>query len=129
MLFPAYWSETGGDNWFVIGLNYPGIPLSGAGGYQLGPNQIMNHEVNRVTNRTLDALQQDFRRIRHMGCQVVRMWAFSQGQGIRWSVSGDNWTCRGLDPEFRENVIEITRRATLERVKIYWTLFNGSDFV
>ena len=129
MLFPSYWSEAGRDNWFVIGLNYPGIPHSGRGGYHLGPNQIMNHDDNQVTSRTLDALQQDFRRIRNMGGHVVRMWAFTQGQGIRWTISGDNWIVQGLDPSFRENVIEITRRAELESVKIYWTLFNGGDFI
>ena len=129
MLFPAYWRDDLANNWYVIGLNYPGIPESGAGGYHLGPNQIMNHDVNRVTQRTLTTLQQDFCRIRNMGCRVVRMWAFTQGQGLRWQEINSEWIVTRIDPDFQNNVREITARAAQEGIKIYWTLFNGADFI
>jgi len=129
MLFPAYWRDDLANNWYVIGLNYPGIPESGAGGYHLGPNQIMNYDVNRVTQQTLTTLQQDFHRIRNMGCRVVRMWAFTQGQGLRWQEINSEWIVTRIDPDFRNNVREITARAAQEGIKIYWTLFNGADFI
>jgi hypothetical protein len=134
MLFPAYWTDLSANDWYVIGLNYPGLANSGAGGYQLGPNPIMRHDVNRVTELTLRKLEEDFRRIREMGCRVVRMWAFTQGQGLRWTQDGTEdgetkWRVSGIDPAFCINVAAITYRAARQGIKIYWTLFIGGDFL
>jgi hypothetical protein len=129
MLFPAYWRDDQPPDWYVIGVNYPGIPESGRGGYHLGPNQVMGHDVNLVTPHTLTTLQEDFTRLRNMGCSVVRMWAFTQGQGLRWNNTRNGTILAGLDRDFRDNVRNITACAARERLKIYWTLFNGSDFI
>lgn len=129
MLFRSYWKDSPADDWYVIGLNYPSLAHSGeGGGYQLGPNQIMGHDENQVTDQTRQELEADFRRIREMGCRVVRMWAFWQGQGLRWR-EGSIWRVNGIDPDFRRNVADITCIAASQGIKIYWTLFNGGDFV
>jgi hypothetical protein len=123
MLFPP-----SNPRWFVVGVNYPSIAESGWTGNSLGPNQIMGWNRNRVNDRTLDTLSDDFRRMKNFGADVVRMFAFKNGQGLRWQEGTQPWIVNGLDEDFERNVVAITARAEEEHMKIYWTLFDYSDF-
>ena len=131
MLFPAFWRDDRDNRWFVVGANYPSIANSGRLGYSLGPNEIMEWNDNLVTTETLDTLRADFRRMKNFGVDVVRMWAFKNGQGLLWSGDPYHGVIRrpGLNEDFRRNVAAITALAAEEQIKIYWTLFDGADFI
>jgi len=88
----------------------------------------MGWNRNRVNDRTLDTLSYDFRRMKNFGVDVVRMWAFKNGQGLRWQEGTEPGIITGLDEHFENNVAAITARAAEEHIKIYWTLFDYSDF-
>lgn len=91
----------------------------------------MGWNRNRVNDRTLDTLSYDFRRMKNFGVDVVRMWAFKNGQGLIWRGDPYHMVIRdpGLNEAFRRNVAAITARAAEEHIKIYWTLFDGVDFI
>lgn len=130
MLFPSF--ERGGLPWFVTGVNYPWIWTYGN---DIGPNHFYDPEGPRVAFNqpdrypeapTADDIFRDFQTIKAWRVDVVRMWAFENGEGLVWNPQGNR--VEGLDSTFIDNVRLIMEAASRARIRIYWTLLTFGDF-
>ncbi|VBB42917.1 hypothetical protein TRIP_B250034 [uncultured Desulfatiglans sp.] len=119
-----------GRPWFALGVNYPYVWTHGC---DIGPNQIAAADPSRPNGTSFGSgriaqLRADFERLRSWGCQVVRIWAFEQGEGLRWRQRGADWIVAGIDPAFLDNVRRITALAEETGLRIYWTLLTAASF-
>lgn len=113
-----------GHNWFAIGVNFPYIWTEG---YDIGPNEILNHRTSTFGNTTISLLE-EFRRMKRWGIDVVRMFAFERGEGITWRPEGNRALVRGIDSTFLQNIATVMSYARTAGVRIYWCLLQSADF-
>ncbi len=127
MRLPGQWplDDPVGHDWFITGVNYPYI---GTFGNDIGPNQILNKTHTLFNASRLQALRDDFNRLKSWGVNAVRIYAFERGEGLTWQQASNYRVVNGINQQYLYNIAAIAQEAQEAGVRIYWCLLQSADF-
>lgn len=114
-----------GDYWFAAGVNYPYIWTTGS---DIGPNPILGRSRTSFNAARRDQLRDDFARLKNWGVDIVRMFAFEDGEGLTWRRVDSHWVVNGIEQQFLNNVASIAIEAQTVGIRIYWCLLQSANF-